>query len=100
MNGSNFMPGWATLAGSLAAIALILTAFGLMLGIVKPPDALKRIGAILGIAIALIFIPSVLVSAWSGMSLWQQLALIMIGIGFVLWRHPRPQTRSSSNRGE
>ena len=32
MNGSNFMQGWVALAGSVATIALILTAFGLMLG--------------------------------------------------------------------
>jgi hypothetical protein len=37
MTGSNFMQGWVTFAGSLAIIALILTAFGLMLGIVNPP---------------------------------------------------------------
>jgi len=33
--------------GSLAAIALIMTAFGLMLEIVKPTGALKHIGAII-----------------------------------------------------
>ena len=31
MNGSNFMHAWVVLVGSLAMIALILTAFGLML---------------------------------------------------------------------
>jgi membrane-anchored protein YejM (alkaline phosphatase superfamily) len=95
MNGSNFMQGWATFAGSLAIIALILTAFGLMLGIVKPADVPKRIGAILGIVIVLIFIPSILVSAWSGMSLWQQIAFIVIGIGAFRWLSPR---RHSGNK--
>jgi hypothetical protein len=36
---------WVTLIQSLAAIALILTAFGLMLGIVKPADALSMSGS-------------------------------------------------------
>jgi hypothetical protein len=66
MSGSNFMQGWMVLAGSLVLIALILTAFGLMLGIGKPADALKRVGAILGIVIVLMPIPGVLVGAWSG----------------------------------
>ena len=64
MGESNFMQGWVALAGSLAMIALILTAFGLMLGIVKPADAVKHVGAILGIVIALMLVPGALVSAW------------------------------------
>jgi hypothetical protein len=44
-----------------------------MLGIVKPADALKHIGAILGIVVVLMFIAGVLVSAWSGMPLWESL---------------------------
>ena len=39
---------WATLVGSLAVLALILMACGLMLGIVKPADALKKLGAFPG----------------------------------------------------
>ena len=62
MINSNFMHAWAALVESLAMIALILMVFGLMLGIVKPPDVPKRIGTILRIVIILIFIPGVLVS--------------------------------------
>jgi hypothetical protein len=75
MDGSNFMQGWVVLAGSLATIAIILMAFGLMLGIVKPADALRRVAAILGIVMLLMVIPAVLVNIWSDMSLWQRLAL-------------------------
>lgn len=82
MNGSTFRLGWVTLAGSVATIALILTAFGLMLGIVKPPDALKRVAAILGIVMLLMVLPAVPVDHRSCMSLWQQIALVAIGIGF------------------
>jgi hypothetical protein len=89
MKGSNFMQGWAALLGSLAIIAIVLTAFGLMLGIVKPADALRRVGAILGVVMLLMVIPVVLVSAWSGMSLWQQIALTAIGIGIWQWRRSR-----------
>ena len=60
------MQWWVALAGLLAMIALILTAFGLMLGIVKPADALRRVGAILGVIMLLMVLPAVLVNLWSG----------------------------------
>ena len=44
MNGSNMMQGWLTLSGSLAIITLVLTAFGIMLGIVKPAEIPKCVG--------------------------------------------------------
>ena len=81
MNGLSFMQGWTMSVGSLAMIALILTAFGLMLGIVKPADALRRIAAILGVIMLLLVLPAVLVTIWSSMLLWQQLALVAIGVG-------------------
>ena len=93
MNGSNFMQGWVALAGSLAIIALILTAFGLMLGIVKPADALRRVGAILGVVMLLMVLPAVLVYIWSGMSVWQRLALAAIVLGLCLLKRPRRESR-------
>jgi hypothetical protein len=93
MNGSNIMQGWVVLTGSIAMIAIILTAFGLMLGIVKPADALRRVAAILGVIMLLIVLPAVLVTIWSGMSLWQRLGLAAIGIGVWQWRRPRRQPR-------
>jgi hypothetical protein len=36
MSGANLMQGWVALSGSLATIVLILTALGIMPGIVKP----------------------------------------------------------------
>jgi len=91
MSESNFMHGWVVLLGLLATIALVLMAFGLMLGVVKPADALKHVGAILGIVIVLS--PGMILSAWSGMSLWQQIALVAIGVGVWQWQRLRRQTR-------
>ena len=98
MNGSNVMQGWVALAGSLTMIALILTAFGIMLGIVKPADTLRHIGAILGIVMLLMVLPAILVNIWLGMSLWQRLGLAAIGIGFWQWRRPRRQARNRHER--
>ena len=88
------MQEWVALTGSVAMIALILTAFGLMLGIVKPSDALRRVAAILGVVMLLLVLPVVLVSIWSGMSLWQRLGLAAIMLGLWQWRRPRRQVRS------
>jgi uncharacterized membrane protein YccC len=95
MTISDFMHRSEVLLGSLATIAIILTAFGLMLGIVKPADALRHIGAIMGIVILLMIGPGILLSAWSAMSLWQQLAFVAIGVGvsYLLW--PRREPRRS-----
>jgi hypothetical protein len=83
------MQGWMSIVRSLATIAFILMAFGLMLGIVKPTDALNCIGAILGAVIALIFIPGILVTAWSGMALWEKISLVAIEVSFSQWRKSR-----------
>ena len=98
MSESNLMHGWVALLGSLAMVALILTAFGLMLGIVKPADVPKRIGAIVGIVIALMLAPGILGSLWSAIPLWKRMALVLIGIGIWQWRRPRRRTKN--NRGE
>jgi len=81
MGASHFMQGWATLLGSLAMIALILTSLGFMLRIVKPADAVRYVGDVLGIVILLTLAPGILVSAWSAIPAWQQIALVAVGIG-------------------
>ena len=73
-----------TLVGSVAVIAIIVTAFGLMLGLLKPADAFKRIGVIAGTAIALFELPQIVIYAWSTIPWWQQLALIAVGL-VILW---------------
>jgi len=88
MGVSNFMHSWLVLLESLATMALILTAFGIMLGRVKPGDAVKHFGAILGVTIVLMLTPGVIVSAWSAIPLWQQVALVGIEIGIWWWVRP------------
>jgi hypothetical protein len=69
-----------------------------LLGVLKPADALKRIAAYLAIVILLMLIPGALVNLWSAMSVWQQFALPVIGIGILLWL--RPNRRTSRKRIE
>jgi hypothetical protein len=91
---SNLIVWWQTFLGSLAMIGVILIAVGIMFGIVKPADAMKHVGAILGIVSVLMLAPCILLNAWSGMSLWQEIALIAIGVAVWWWWRPRRQPRN------
>lgn len=97
MIAGNFLNDVTAIIGMFATIAIIVTGFGLMLGMLKPADALKRIGAILGTVVALIVLTSILVNAWSQLPSWQQLSLIAIGLmllfGLVSRREKRHRPR-------
>ena len=84
---------WMSLLGSLAVIAIVLTAIACMLCIVKPADVPTRAAVILGVVILLIMLPAVVVGAWQGMSLWQQIALVAIGVGIWQWKQPLRRRR-------
>jgi hypothetical protein len=90
---ANLMQSWAQLVKSLAVIALILTAFGIMLRFIKPAVALSRVAAILGIVIMLIIIPCALARLWSDIPLWQWTCLAAIGFVIWQWRRTRRQPR-------
>jgi Sec-independent protein secretion pathway component TatC len=93
MYGALVIHGWSEIVGSLAIIAIIITALGTMLGLVKPADALKYCVAIVGVAIVLVMLVSVLVGIWSSMSLWQKAIVVLLG--FAVWwlRRERRQPR-------
>jgi hypothetical protein len=85
MNGSNFMHGWVALEGSLAILALILIALGLILGIVKPVDLPRHLGVIVSIVILLIMLPAIIVGLWNAMSFGQHLGIIVICAAIMLF---------------
>jgi len=94
MNESILIDGWATIIGSLATIAIIVTALGILLGVLKPAEALKRIAALLGISILLMLIPGALVNLWLNMSLWQKITAAVVGL-LILWgRRRRRRTKT------
>lgn len=83
MHEANFIHGCMSILGSLAMIAIIVTALGTIVGFVKPADAVKHCGTILGIVIVFILLVSVLVGLWASMSVWQK--IVMFAIGFGIW---------------
>lgn len=90
---ASFLNGIAKLVGSVAVITIIVTAFGLMLGFLKPADAFKRIGVIVGTVIALLELSQIVVYAWSAISWWQRLALVAVGGVVICALAPRRQKR-------
>lgn len=90
-----FMRGWEALIGLLATIVLVLTPLGLMLRLMTPVEAMKHVGAMLGIFIALLLIPCILMNAWSSMSVSQQFGLVVMALALWLWlRLPRKKRRN------
>ena len=81
------------IVGMFATIAIMVTGVGLILGTLKPADALKRIGAILGTVVALVLLTNILVNTWSRISAWQQLSLIAIGLMLLLRFGSRKERR-------
>jgi hypothetical protein len=93
VNAANFMQDWTQLVKSLAVLAFILTAFGLMLGFIQPAVALQRVAATLSIVGLPIIIPCALVKLWSDIPLWQWIGLAVVGICVCRWCLPWKQTR-------
>lgn len=90
---TSFLNGIARLVGSFGVIAFIVTAFSLMLGFLKPADAFKRVGAIVGTVIALLELPQIVIYAWSAIPWWQRLALVAVGVVVICALVPRRQRR-------
>jgi phosphatidylserine synthase len=77
---TNLMRGWAGIVESVALFALTILAIGLIVSAVKLSEVLKHLGTILGVAILLLMLPAIMVSAWSSMSYWQHLGIVILGI--------------------
>lgn len=99
MDGTFVIHGWSQIVGSLATIAIIITALGTMLGLVKPADALKYSVAIVGIAIILVLLVSVLVGLWSSMFLWQKtiLAVMVLTVWWLRRELRQPRKRKDED---
>ena len=74
-------------------LAVVFTALGLMIGLVKPADLPKKLGMILGSLIALTILPGILKSACTKMSLGHQIVLVAVGFVILLMLLPTQKTR-------
>lgn len=79
--------------GALAVFAIIVTAFGLMLGILKPVEAFKRIGVIVGTVIALPILLQIVIGEWMALTIWHRIGIVALVIGaFLLFGWLRSRT--------
>ncbi len=99
MTEAPLMHLWIVFTASLAMFALIITAFGLMLGVVKPVDAVRHLGSILASVIFLILAAVALSNLWADISAWQWLGLAAIGTGILFMRRRRTQSGKRSRNG-
>lgn len=76
---TNLLRRWDGIVESVAFVAIVILAIGVMVSAIKPSDAAKHLGALLCIVILLIVLPAIIVSAWYSMSLWQHLGISMLG---------------------
>lgn len=90
--------GWLAILQLFAIVGIVVVAFGLMVGMMKPSDALKHIGAILGMIIILMLLPGILIGTWSRLLLWQKLDLTAIVA--ALWFLRRSQRRPRDKHGD
>jgi hypothetical protein len=97
----DFMNGIVGIVGLLATIAIIVTAFGLMLGILKHADAFKRIGVIVGTVIALLILPQIVIGEWMALTIWHQIGIIVLVVSaFLLFGWLRSRTgKGPARRG-
>ncbi len=86
---------WDEMAASLAVIVIVMTAIGLMLRLVEPTHAFKRVGLVLGCLILLLILPPILVGIWRSLSIGQQLGTIILAIalGVISSRAVTPKAR-------
>ena len=70
--------------GTLAFLAIVTTAFRLLLGVVKVGETAKLLAVIVCIVILLILLLSICIEAWYALSLWQKIGLVALGIT-ALW---------------
>jgi hypothetical protein len=77
---SNFMNGWMALIGPCAVMGLIAIAFYMMVGAIKPGEAMKPIGALICVVILLMILPQIIVNGWAAMSIWQRVCFVAIAV--------------------
>lgn len=77
---TNLIRGWAGIVESSALFFIAILAVGLIVRAVKVSDIAKHLGTILCIAILLLMLPAIIARAWSSMSSWQQLGVVILAV--------------------
>ena len=91
---------WNTIVISAAVIAIVIIAIGLMIRVIEPLSALRRIGGTLGCIVILAMLPPLIVHLWHWLSLWQQIGIAVLGFTAALvWnRRTKPSRKGRADR--
>jgi hypothetical protein len=100
-NGREKMLGiWNGLVGCVALLGIVVIAFGIMLRVMDVSEGLRRLGLVLGCAVLLTLLPSVIVGIWSGLTIWQKIGILTIVAAamLVLFAARRKPTSHTGHR--
>lgn len=85
---SSILQLWDVVVVSVAVIAITAILLGLMIRVIEPPNALRRIGAALGCMVILIVVLPIIMHLWGRLSLWQRLGVVGLGLAVTLTCYP------------
>lgn len=92
---------WDAVLASVAVIIIVVIALGLIIRVIEPPSAFRRIVATLGCMVILIMIPPIILHLWFSLSPWQQIGIVaLLGFAIVVTlsrRHASSRKRSPSH---
>ena len=76
-------------------LAIMAIAIAVLLQIIKPEDALKRIGGLIAAFVLLSCFVGMAHAVWLAMSMWQRALVILLGILFALGAFQKPTSGRS-----
>ncbi|HVB57095.1 MAG TPA: hypothetical protein VNE63_11785 [Candidatus Acidoferrales bacterium] len=69
---------WNSLVGSAVLIAIFVLALYIIVSAVKPKDAPRHLGKVVGVPILLFMLPAIILDLWNTMSLSQHVGIVAL----------------------
>jgi uncharacterized membrane protein len=76
---------WDDLVESASLLAIIILSLRIMVSAVKPGDAPRHLGMVVGVAILLFMLPAILMGLWNTMSFGQHVGIVILCLAIVLF---------------
>jgi|HubBroStandDraft_1064217.scaffolds.fasta_scaffold140369_2 hypothetical protein len=89
---------WLSILTGCAILWVIAVSIGVMLGILGPAEAFRRVCVGVAILVLLIVAPTIAVASWVMMSIWQKLGTAVLAF-FAVAAYTRMRTPRSKPRG-
>ena len=84
---------------SLAVLLIVTAGIGVMLGAIKPADALRSIGALVGVFVLLAVLICNLMNLWAALPLAKKIGLVAPGVALLLWLALRRPVNPGGRKG-